>query len=105
MKYLTTIIKKEFKSNRKIYLFLIGIVLIGSVFGSLFITILDKHDKLLVANQISSFFNGIKTDKLNYIDALINSLLSNCLLVFGIWLLGISIIGIPIILFLLLYVL
>jgi stage II sporulation protein M len=101
MKYITNIIRKEFKNNKKGYLFLTGIILIGIIFGSLFITILDKHDKLLITNQISSFFYGIKTDKLNYVAALTNSLLSNILLVIGIWILGISIIGIPIILFLL----
>jgi stage II sporulation protein M len=99
MKYISTIVKKEFSSNRRGYLFLFGLIIIGIIFGSLFITILDKHDKLLVTNQITSFFNEIKSNNMNYILALKNSLVNNVLLVMGIWILGISIIGVPIIIF------
>ena len=46
------------------------------------------------------FFNNIKDNKLNYIDTLKNSIISNMSLIIVIWLLGISIIGVPIITFL-----
>lgn len=91
----------EIKKNKKSYLFILSLILIGIIFGSLFITILDNHDLLLVSNQVTAFFEGIKKTELNYVIALKNSLVSNLGLVLIIWFLGISVIGIPIILFLL----
>lgn len=101
MKQIIKQFKDEFKKNKKGYIFILSLILIGIIFGSLFMTILDNHDLLLVTNQITAFFDGIKNVELNYITALKNSLISNLLLVTLIWFLGISIIGIPIILFLL----
>ncbi|MDD4036273.1 MAG: stage II sporulation protein M [Bacilli bacterium] len=91
----------EIKRNKRGYIFILSLILIGIIFGSLFMTILDNHDRLLVSNQVTAFFEGIRKDELTYVVALKNSLISNLLLVLIIWFLGISIIGIPIILFLL----
>lgn len=85
--------------SKKMYLFLIIILLIGLLFGSLFITILNEKDKLMVSNQLTNFFNQIKMNKINYLQALKNSLATNLIYIILIWLLGISIIGIPIIIF------
>jgi stage II sporulation protein M len=67
------------------------------LFGSIFITILNETDKNSVLAQITSFFEQIKTGKIDYIGALKNSITSNLFYVVATWLLGISIIGIPII--------
>jgi stage II sporulation protein M len=85
--------------GRKLYLFLLLIFIIGVVFGSIFITILNEQDKTTVINQIVSFFTQIKANKINYLEVLKNSITSNLIYVVVIWLLGISIIGIPIIIF------
>lgn len=85
--------------SKKMYLFLIIILLIGLLCGSLFITILNEEDKLMVIKQLTSFFNQIKTNKIDYPQALKNSLTTNLIYIILIWLLGISIIGIPIIIF------
>lgn len=100
MKRLLNVLKNETKKNKKIYVFLIFLFIVGVIFGSFFITILDKSDKSLVMEQVSSFFNQIKEGKaLSFSSSLSSSLISNILFVFVIWLLGLSIIGIPVILF------
>lgn len=84
-------------SGKRLYLFLLLIFIIGVLFGSIFITILDEQDKSTVLSQIATFFNQIKSNKIDYLGVLRNSITSNLLYIGFIWLLGISIIGIPII--------
>ncbi len=92
-------IKFQVIKSKKMYLFLVVILLIGIISGSVFITILDEHDKVTVINQIKSFFSKVQANEINYISALKNSLTSNLIYIVLIWLLGISVIGIPIIMF------
>jgi len=84
-------------SGKRLYLFLLLIFIIGVLFGSIFITILDEQDKSTVLSQIATFFNQIKSNKIDYLGVLRNSITSNLLYIGFIWLLGISIIGIPVI--------
>lgn len=93
-------IKFQVIKSKKIYLFLIIIFLIGLIFGSFFIVILNEEDKLMVINQIKFFFNKLKINEIDYLIALKNSISSNLIYIILIWLLGISVIGIPIIVFL-----
>lgn len=83
--------------GKRLYLFLLLIFIIGVIFGSIFITILDEPDKNTVLTQIDTFFKQIDSNKIDYMSVLKNSTTSNLLFVLAIWLLGISIIGIPII--------
>lgn len=92
-------LKEKAKTNKRIILFLSGISLIGLIFGSIFITIISKTDQNLVESYIENFINIVQNGKLNYVDAIKNTLVSNISFTSVIWLLGISIIGIPIILF------
>ncbi|MDD2469802.1 MAG: stage II sporulation protein M [Bacilli bacterium] len=88
-------------NSKKIYLFLLIVFIIGVIFGSIFITILDEPDKNTVITQISSFFDQIKGNNIDYLKTLKNSATGNLLYIGLIWLLGISIIGIPIIIIML----
>lgn len=94
-------LKLESIKNKRLYLFLLIVFIIGVIFGSLFITILDEQDKSDVLNQIATFFNQIKTNKIDYLGVLKNSIISNILYITLIWFLGISIIGIPLIIIML----
>lgn len=87
--------------SKKIYLFLLLIFIIGLIFGSIFITIINETDKNAVMSQITNFFLKIKTNQINFIDVLKNNLSSNLIYIIFIWLLGISIVGIPIIIIML----
>lgn len=93
--------KKNITSQKKKYLFLMVITLIGIISGILFIYFISKTDKSFVFNELESFLNNIKENNLNYSSSLLNSILSNFLYFLIFWILGISIIGIPIIIFLL----
>lgn len=92
-------LKEKAALNKRILLFLSGISLIGFLFGVIFITIISKQDQTLIKSYIENFINIIQTNKLNYLNAIQNNLVSQISFTTIIWLLGISIIGIPIILF------
>lgn len=100
MKKVMDKLKEKTKNNQRLILFLIGISIIGLLFGSIFITIISKQDQSLIQNYIKTFINTIQNGQLNYITAIQNTLVGNFSFVIAIWLLGISIIGIPIIIFL-----
>ena len=92
--------KNSILKQKKIYFFLIGLVIISVLSGILFWFIISKQNKLLVTNELTSFFNCIKDGaSINYWSSLLNSIITNLIYIILIWLLGISIIGLPIILF------
>ena len=92
-------LKNKTTSNKKIIVFLVGLFLIGLIAGSIFITIISKSDQALVKEYIKEFVNKADKNKLNYLEALKNTSLSNGLFIVMVWLLGFSIIGIPIVIF------
>ena len=83
--------------NKKILLFLVILLLIGIMFGSVFIRILDNSDRNLVTEYLNNFINNIENNKLDYFMALKSNLITNISFVLVIWLLGISLIGLPIV--------
>ncbi len=101
MKAIKNRIHKSITNQKKKYLFLSVMILVGIISGIIFIFFISKEDKSLVKQELEIFFTNIHTKKLNYISSLINSISTNLIYLLGIWLLGISIIGIPIVLFLL----
>ena len=102
MNKLFKIILKDVKHNKSVYISLIAVVIIGLVFGSLFITILSHDDKTLLTSEISTYFNMIKDNKYN-MNAYLFSNFNNILYAFILWILGISVIGLPIIICMLFY--
>lgn len=100
MKKIFKLINEEFKRNKKLYAFILILLTVGFIIGSLFITILSSEDKKLVGETISNFFLQIKNNNIDTIYTLRTSLTTNLIYIIFIWLLGISIIGIPIIIFL-----
>lgn len=95
--------KNNVLNQKKKYLFLSVILLIGIISGIIFIFFISKTDKQLVKEELSLFFTNIENNKINYLNSFINSFLSNLIYLISIWILGISIIGIPIIIFLLFF--
>ena len=87
--------------QKKKYIFLIGLAIIGILFGIVFAFLISTNDKLLVESSINNFFTAISHNEIHYMDGLLNSLTAGVVYTLVIWLLGISIIGIPVILFLL----
>lgn len=95
-------VKNRKQNEQKLLLFLIGLALIGVIFGSLFIIFISKTDRNIVTDYITKYMNGFY-DKINYLEVFKISLYRNNFTNILIWLLGISVIGIPIIIFLLFY--
>lgn len=100
MKKLFKLINGEFKKNKKLFVFVTILIIVGFITGSFFITILSSDDKKLVGETISSFFNQIKAGKIDTIYTLWTSITTNLIYIIFIWLLGISLIGLPIVIFL-----
>lgn len=103
MKLSKQIKKDKLLLQKRKYLFLLIIMLIGFISGILFLFFISREDASLLSKELNSFFNNIKNNELNFTNTLINSISSNMLSLVIIWLLGISIIGIPFILFFLFF--
>ena len=101
MKQILNRTKRSIMNQKKKYLFLAVITVIGIVSGILFIFFISKEDKSLVKNELSDFITYIQSNKINYMASFLNGILANLTYLIVFWLLGISIIGIPIIIFLL----
>ncbi len=89
--------KDKLIGQKRLYLVLIIILLIGVLLGLLYPWTLSLENKELLTTSITSFFNNIANDKLDYMMGLKNAILSNLSFLLGIWFLGISILGVPII--------
>ncbi len=94
---------KNITTQKKKYLFLIVITLIGILSGIIFIFFISNADKLLIKDELNTFLLNIKNNNLDYYSSFFQSFSSNFIYLIIIWLLGISIIGIPIIIFLLFF--
>ena len=81
--------------NKRINIFIISILVLGVITGSIFIHIVDFNDKEMVINKITSFITDINSSNINAIVSLKNSILTNYTYVFMIWILGMTIIGLP----------
>ena len=92
-------LKKEIKSNRNYLIFLIILMIIALVGGSIFSLIIKSSDKKIVAEYLNDFFNNLSLEKLNYLKILLNSISGNLITNIIIIILGFTIIGIPLIIF------
>ena len=83
--------------NKKIFLFLLTMSIIGVITGCIFL-ILIKENNTELNNEINKFISNINS--MNYLESFKNIFSSNIFFLLIIWLIGISIIGIPVSLFL-----
>lgn len=90
-------LKNKIKVDKNLFLFLVILLVVGLLAGSIFVTILNQNDKTLVQKYLNTFLNNIETDQLDYLLALKSNVISSFLFVVILWLLGISAIGLPII--------
>lgn len=86
--------------NKKINFFIITIMFLGIISGSIFLMMSNESDKVNVITQIETFFKNISINSIDNGLALKNSLIINYLFVVIIWILGLSMIGIVINIFL-----
>lgn len=91
-------LKKMFFVNKKISVFLFGVLILSIISGSLFPLFLNQSDKVLTSSYLSDFVNNISN--FDSISLLVNSLFNNCFFLIILWVLGISIIGCVAVIFL-----
>ncbi len=94
-------LKRNIHINKNLFVFLLVIVIVGIVAGSIFSTIIDSNDKKMVLDYLSNFFDNAKDDKLNYDTSIINTLVFTVGFALIMWVLGISIIGFFVVIFML----
>lgn len=87
---------KKIKINKKIMFFLIGLMIVGIIFGAILPIIMKSDDKTLLFSYISNFFDNINNKNFNIF---LNDFLNNFISLALIWFLGISIIGAPVVVF------
>ena len=87
--------KTNVESQKKLYIFLIGLAILSLIFGIIFIFLVSDSNLEMIYTNISCYFNDIKS--LKNTDILINSLYNNLIYIGVLWLLGMSIVGLPII--------
>lgn len=80
--------------NKKVNLFVIFIVVLGIISGSLFLMVLNENDKSEAINEISTFMANINTNNINNLNSFKNSLIEGMILIILSWILGMSIIGV-----------
>lgn len=93
-------LKNKLKFNSKTIIFLLSLTVVGIISGTIFSLVINSSDKALISEHLGGFFEAVKNNQLNSLDALKNSILDNYSISILIWLLGISIIGLPIIILL-----
>lgn len=96
-------LKEYLKMNKKVFVFLFILFIIGLAAGSIFRVTLNDNDASLVNTYLDNYINSIKDNTIVFKDTFLNSISSNLLITVLIWLLGISVIGLPIIIFLFFY--
>ena len=96
-------LKKIIKYDKKIMTFLNVIAIVGIIAGSIFMIILNKNDKETVLNSIKDFFDKLINNKFNFVGTLKNTVISNFLFSFIIWVIGISVVGVLIVIFIIFY--
>lgn len=75
--------------DKKVNTFIMFIITLGIISGSLFLVVLKDTDHSLVIEKINTFFTNI-----NNIEAFKNAFIENIIFVILVWILGMSIIGI-----------
>lgn len=92
-------LKNVLRINKKLFVFLIVLVIIGVIAGTVLSLILNNDDQKLVTEYLSNFLGNI--NKIDTTNTLINTLIMTLGFSILIYLLGISVIGFIVILFML----
>jgi len=97
MKKVMDKLNNKISINKNLFVFLIVLLLIGVISGTIFTTILNLEDKNLITEKLNLFLDNIEKNNIDYIAALKNNLSTTIIYIIVLWLLGISVIGLPII--------
>ena len=67
--------------DKKVNTFIMFIIILGIISGSLFLVVLKDTDRNLVIEKINTFFTNINTNNINNIEAFKNAFIENIIFV------------------------
>lgn len=98
------IIKEHVRNNKKEYIVVTLLFIIGIFLGVLFVNNVQDEPKLEITTYLNSFIERMKnTETLEHMELLKNSMGQNILLAIILWFFGTTVIGIPVVFGLVLY--
>lgn len=101
---LLEMIKEHVINNKREYILVSLLFIIGIFFGVFFINNVQEAQKLEITTYLSTFIEKMKkAESLNYIELFKNSMGQNILLAVVFWFFGTTVIGIPVVFGLVLY--
>ncbi len=101
---LLEIVREHVRNNKKEYILVTLIFIIGIFLGVLFINQIQEGQKTEITSYLNNFIEKMKNiESLNHIELLKNSMGQNILLAIVLWFFGTTVIGIPIVFGLVLY--
>ena len=79
MKKIIKYLNEEIKKEKNLIIFILATFIIGLIVGSLFVNFITKEDKILLINQVDTYFSNIKVldKKVFGINAFLSNLLNN----------------------------
>lgn len=80
--------------NKKTNLFVMFVIILGIISGSIFLMVINENDKSTVINQITTFMKNINDNNINNFNALKSAIIENLIFITLVWILGMSIIGV-----------
>lgn len=80
--------------NKKTNLFVMFVIILGIISGSIFLMVINENDKSTVINQITIFMKNINDNNINNFNALKSAIIENLIFIILVWILGMSIIGV-----------
>ena len=86
-----TRIKDIIFPGKKTNYFVLTILILGVISGSIFLMVLNETDKANVINQIQTFFTNINSSNINSGLAFKNSIITNLVYITLIWIFGMEI--------------
>lgn len=98
------VVKEHIILNKKEYILVSLLFIIGIFLGVLFINHIQENQKLEITTYLKTFVEKMQnTENLNYIELLKNSIGHNILLAIVLWFFGTTVIGIPVVFGIVLY--
>ena len=68
-------LKSNIRINKNLFVFLVVIIAVGIAAGSVFVTVLNNEDKVMVSDYLNNFLKNLNSNNLNYSGTLVNTLI------------------------------
>ena len=93
--------KNSVENQKKIYILLIGLAILATISGIIFIFLVSEDNLVLIKENLIEFFSDVENK--NRVMGFGNAVINNLVYILAIWLLGISVIGAPLVIIIMLF--